>query len=421
MADEIKMVAGIDVGNGYVKVKVSTDIHGDHTIDMPSALAFASGQSLPKAPGLSFIDNLAREAAIDVTSTAVDPSFQGRVFMGERALRSGSPLVEFEIDSARPKCEDSLSSMLVLDVVAAEALRAWSLAHAEPNQKKNLPLPEDTLVVHATVGLALPIEDYVAWRDAYAKKFMNGNHMVRFTDFEMPVDVKIIFDDIVVLPEAMAAQWAIVNLGPRFLDAALDDSRKRGLVVDDGVTGERLRAARTVIGIDLGEGTVNLIAVVNGSAAPEVSSSIRRGWGSVLEDVIADLRATASPFGSRKALSDFLMQDPKQMMPVQARLHTEVQHRVDEASRILAREIISEFSSVFRRTGVMTEAVYVYGGGATPIKDILFPMITKSLELPTGTVPVLWMDSTYSRDLNRNGLFDAAKMADDANAKKGAA
>ena len=66
------------------------------------------------------------------------------------------------------------------------------------------------------------------------------------------------------------------------------------------------------------------------------------------------------------------------------------------------------FRSVISRVGSYTEVVYVYGGGSAPVMDTLYPMlisVAKSLGGEDVTYPILYLESNYSRSLNREGLF----------------
>src|SRR5690606_37265189 len=73
-------------------------------------------------------------------------------------------------------------------------------------------------------------------------------------------------------------------------------------------------------------------------------------------------------------------------------------------------QIRRAFSETLSQSGESTEVVYVYGGGSGPIKDELYPELIKA----AGDVPVLYLDARYSRHLNREGLFLAARAAEEA-------
>lgn len=66
------------------------------------------------------------------------------------------------------------------------------------------------------------------------------------------------------------------------------------------------------------------------------------------------------------------------------------------------------FQNVLAQAGAATEVVYVYGGGSGPLKEQLYP----ALRAVAGDVPVLYLDSSYSRHLNREGLYLAARVAE---------
>ena len=58
--------------------------------------------------------------------------------------------------------------------------------------------------------------------------------------------------------------------------------------------------------------------------------------------------------------------------------------------------------------------VFVYGGGSGPIKEALHgQLVEKVREVMGGDAPiVMYLDSQYSRNLNREGLRIAAESVD---------
>ena len=61
---------------------------------------------------------------------------------------------------------------------------------------------------------------------------------------------------------------------------------------------------------------------------------------------------------------------------------------------------------------MFTEVIYVYGGGANALKEYLYPkLIQVGKSVTPGGVgfPILYLDSAYSRYLNREGLYSIAK------------
>ena len=53
----------------------------------------------------------------------------------------------------------------------------------------------------------------------------------------------------------------------------------------------------------------------------------------------------------------------------------------------------------------------LYGGGAAAVKDRLMPALMHASTLAGGSsVPVVYIDSRYSRSMNRNGLYEVEQL-----------
>lgn len=299
--EKMKCIAGVDIGNGYVKGKVSIDGNKPVLVDLPSTVSYISGEDLDRMPTDGYMKDFVNKLDATFISKGIKALDEGRVLLGKRAIHSGGSQVEFNIDNHEPKSQDSLSTMLVLGSIAAICL--------ENLYKSGQDLFHDTIKINVGLGVALPIEDYMAYKDQYVETLMGTSHHVHVHNFEKPITVEIVFDDVQVLAEGAAGQYAISNLGAPFLQVALDIARENGLSIDDGYTGEVLTKAQNTIGIDIGEGTTNFPVFQNGDVAIEVSSSINKGYGTVLSNVVAELRNTPFAFESRKDLADFLLEE----------------------------------------------------------------------------------------------------------------
>ena len=83
---------------------------------------------------------------------------------------------------------------------------------------------------------------------------------------------------------------------------------------------------------------------------------------------------------------------------------------VNAESMTLVDAIVKEFTSILNKANGQIEVVYVYGGGASPLKEQLYPALIKaSKSFSAGDeFPIMYLDSRYSRFLNREGLFQLA-------------
>lgn len=399
---DMSVRAGMDIGNGYVKGKVSFDGGAPRLIDMPSAVAWFCGNSfIPATADADYMAMLANELDADVVSPAVHATDAHRVVFGRRAVASGLTAIAFDIDDACPKCDNSLSGQLILGSLAAEAVRVFFERTGE--------LPAETLHLDVVCACALPISDYMSYKERYRAVLMGARHTVHIHNFEREVTCDIVFTGVEVLPEGAAAQFAINDLGAAFLDMALDDCRAHGCPVDAAETGESLLSYDNTVGIDIGEGTVNFPVFRDGRVSVEASSSINRGYGTVLDAVVAECRNLAYAPHSRKDLAEFMLKENPNGRD--RRVMAKLQRMLDEQIEVFCRDVMMEYSRVMGKVKLGVDVIYVYGGGANAVRRCLWPQLVEASKLDDDIyTPVVYLDSAYSRDLNRNGLYIVAAI-----------
>lgn len=409
--NKMSLVGGIDVGNGYVKGLVRgerTDKVGKpviDTIDLPSGVALMTRpNSLPKA------DVEATEVCAEDLYNDLDVSFSSpmvsnayRHLFGKRALTANGAFDEFNVVGRRSKAEQELSKVLILGCFAAKALRDYvAVAKA---------LPASELVVNVRVAVALPIDEYMRHRTGYSAEFMGATHLVTVHNFETPVTVRITFRDVVVMAEGASAQWAITEKGVPLMQAMLADVRSRGLALE-GVSAQDILAARNTVGVDIGEGTVNFPVFTNGKFNADASTTFGEGYGTVLTRALESMDAEGfhTGFTSRKQLADFLQHEPSNL---KRNFYEKVRSYVSREIDFFARAVSDQFGRVLGVVGATTEVVFVFGGGSGPVKNVLYPLLlSKVAEMNTeDAMPVLYLDASYSRSLNREGLYSIAQAS----------
>lgn len=392
----VNVIAGLDIGNGYVKGLASTGPGVKPTgIDFMSGVAYETNPADLKVYGAGIepaIANIYNEMEASFDTPLVKDSIH-RLF-GTRGVASGNSLEEFDVNSVLSKAKQQLSAILVLGCIAGKALQEyWSQNHA---------LPSDTVKVTARLGLALPISEYKQYRKSYAADFKSTSHMVMIHNFETPVRIEISIVDVQVLAEGASAQYAIIDKGEPLMNAMLADVRSMGEPLE-GITAQDVLGAQNTVGIDIGEGTVNFPVFQNGKFNPDSSYTLSKGYGTVLDRAVERLSANFL-FGNRKSLSEFLQQEPNALNRNRWNAAWAV---VNEEIKGFAQEACQSFMRVMGRAGSYAEVIYVYGGGATPVKSILHSMLVETAKSLSGGLgyPVLYLDSRYSRYLNREGLY----------------
>lgn len=415
------LVAGLDIGNGYVKGLVAGSVTGDSVkdlIDMPSSVSLLTRPNdLPEDDALAAdvfagtSDRYSGDASGDIYNI-LDVSFdsdlvsnQHRYLFGARSLTADGVFYQFDVRGNKSKAEQELSKILVLGILAAKACKD---VVAETGS-----LPVGDLSASVRLALALPIDEFTQFRGSYAAGFMAEDHTVTLHQFVTPVTVHLHFDDVRVLAEGASAQFAINDKGVPMMEMMLSDLRQRSSdavrasLAD--VTAEDVLAAKNTVGIDIGEGTVNFPVFTAGRFNPDASLTFGKGYGSVLDAALASMKARKGPSGftSRKQLAAYITEEPS---PMRRSFYNEVMRFVNEEREFFASEVAEQFGRVLSTIGAVTEVAYVYGGGANAMKEALYPHLTAKVTEMNGqfALPVLYLGSSYSRHLNRQGLFIAA-------------
>lgn len=416
MAIKVEINGGLDIGNGYIKALVESKGEGSKrdTVDMPSAVAILTRPNQVPISDEDAAETLNGEDSdffneLDASfDSPLIPDSYRRVF-GMRSLSADGAFEEFDTVGRASKAKQPLSKALVLGIFAAKALKDYVAREDE--------LPTEEILVDASVALALPISEFMRHRESYAAEFLNGGkaHIAMVKNFETSIVVKIVFSKVEVLAEGASAHYAIAERGASIMEKVLSDllenaptQERRDELAE--ITPEDVLAATNTIGIDVGEGTVNFPVFTNGKFNPDASRTLDKGWGSVLLSAIDAMedQGIEAGFSSRKDIAEFLQRTPS---PLKRAFHNRVQQFVDQESVFFADEVAEKLGTILRNVGAMTEVGFVYGGGAGAMKDVLYPrLLEKISEMNSvSAFPLLYLDGSYSRHLNRAGLFLASQ------------
>lgn len=406
--------AGLDIGNGYVKALIKNPALDAKAIavDMPSAAAVITNSadvriSDPAAMEREFQD-LYNNLEISMDSPLVGDK-DVRMYIGKRAIKSGKSLQEFNLKEARrSKSETELSAILTLSILAGKALSDYYYGH-----DRQLPGPDEVISVSAKLAVSLPIGEYKLSKDAVARNYMAKRHMVRIHNFERLVRVDIVVTAVEVAPEGASAQFAIASKGEKFMLALVNNMVRNGILLPDDIQPSDIMSAGGIIGVDIGEGTVNFPIYQDLKFNPDTSTTFNKGYGSVMDEAVVRLSQMGRPFDTRKKLVEWLLEAKNK--PLMRRKYQEAMEVVNAEINIFTDELARQFAGVLERNGAFAEVVYVYGGGATPVQSSLYPKLIQAIKRSFGEdafMPVLYLDSSYSRCLNRDGLYLLA-AADD--------
>lgn len=399
------VTAGIDLGNGYVKANV------DNTVIVFPSVAVkqfntAHNVALGDDEVAAFMGDITNQMDVSFSSPLVQ-STERRLF-GERALTSGLNIEEFDVFSRASKASVDLSGALALATIASDRLyEYYKASHA---------LPTTPIQVRVNLATALPIGEYKAHSQAYKQRYLNEGqpHVVTFHNFKQPVRVELTFVNVYVANEGESAQYGLMFAKDAFLEMIRGEAVKRFPNGElDGITGHDLVRAKNTLGIDIGEGTIDFAVFSSGKFNADASSTMNQGYGSVLESTLALLKDEGFPYKSRKELAEFIHNEPSPFTK------TKWNHvkKVNQGEEHRFAEVVgAEVSKVFNKTGAFVEVIFVFGGGASPLEWALFEKIQQRVREfgEDNLLPIVYLDSKYSRFLNMQGLYQVAMRLEQA-------
>lgn len=394
----VKMNVANDLGYGSVKAKVN-----DTKIHFPSVLALQREQDIAKPvefdsekEKLSYLSDMINHMDITVSSSAVKT--QGRFLLGTVAVKSSLPMRAFDVNDFTGKSDNDLSIILTLGMIAAQRV-ALAVENGEDLSEQ--------LNAEVNMTTALPVSEGKknGIVDSYINKYVNSKHTVVFHNLKDPITVSLTFNKVYVALEGEVAQLYIQNSDIKLKGLIKKDFAKNYPELATEIEVTDLVKIKNLLGIDIGEGTTDLVVIKDGKANAVSSTSLPTGYGNALQDAIDVLQTQNMNFEARSQLQDYLSQD---VSPLAKRMQNKVRQTVFEQLAPFADKIVEAASKTMRKAGANVEVLYVYGGGSIPMleqTELRQKLAQKMKDFSGGIdVPVIWIDKSYAQILNEKGL-----------------
>lgn len=393
----MKVVAGLDIGNGYVKGIAS--VNGERgNIEFESSAGIQTNSTGIKTKGDDIepvVKDIYNKMEVSFDTPAIKT--MTRRLIGKRGSDSGKSVEEFDVASMVSKADQDLSGILALSALAGRVVEYY--------WDKYKKLPNETIKTDVKMTLALPISEYKSHMQTYINRFKGIRHMIMIHNFENPVRVEINVTDVMVYAEGSAAQFAIINgYDGKLIDTLLVKLRNKGVKLE-GVTADDVRAAENTLSIDIGEGTVNFPVFTDGKFNPDASIMFQKGYGTILEQARERLMEMGIPFSSRKALASYIRKKPTALTRPQ---YNRVVAVIDEEKEGFIQELSLQFRKVMSRVGASMEVIYVYGGGSAAMEDTLYDALINMMKQIGGedaVRPIFYLPADKSGRLNAEGLY----------------
>ncbi|QIG37498.1 hypothetical protein IBB3154_167 (plasmid) [Ligilactobacillus salivarius] len=394
----VKMNVANDLGYGSVKAKVN-----DTKIHFSSVLALQREQDIAKPvefdsekEKLSYLSDMINHMDITVSSSAVKT--QGRFLLGTAAVKSSLPMRAFDVNDFTGKSDNDLSIILTLGMIAAQRV-ALAVENGEDLSEQ--------LNAEVNMTTALPVSEGKknGIVDSYINKYVNSKHTVVFHNLKDPITVSLTFNKVYVALEGEVAQLYIQNSDIKLKGLIKKDFAKNYPELATEIEVTDLVKIKNLLGIDIGEGTTDLVVIKDGKANAVSSTSLPTGYGNALQDAIDVLQTQNMNFEARSQLQDYLSQD---VSPLAKRMQNKVRQTVFEQLAPFADKIVEAASKTMRKAGANVEVLYVYGGGSIPMleqTELRQKLAQKMKDFSGGIdVPVIWIDKSYAQILNEKGL-----------------
>lgn len=389
----VKMNVTNDLGYGSVKAKVN-----DTKIHFPSVLALQREQDIAKPvefdsekEKLSYLSDMINHMDVTVSSSAVKT--QGRFLLGTAAVKSSLPMRAFDVNDFTGKSDNDLSIILTLGMIAAQRV-ALAVKNDEDLSEQ--------LNAEVNMTTALPVSEGKknGIVDSYINKYVNSKHTVVFHNLKDPITVSLTFNKVYVALEGEVAQLYIQNSDIKLKGLIKKDFAKNYPELATEIEVTDLVKIKNLLGIDIGEGTTDLVVIKDGKANAVSSTSLPTGYGNALQDAIDVLQTQNMNFEARSQLQDYL--------PLAKRMQNKVRQTVFEQLAPFADKIVEAASKTMRKAGANVEVLYVYGGGSIPMleqTELRQKLAQKMKDFSGGIdVPVIWIDKSYAQILNEKGL-----------------
>ncbi|KJY59630.1 hypothetical protein [Lactobacillus apis] len=386
-----------DSGNGYMKDRID-----DQVTIFPSVLArFLPGMqnTVIKSDDTVAVNRFFEDPLqnMDITVQSNGINNNGRYLVGNAAACSGSSLLTFNVSSIEGKNSSDIGIVAALSLISYKALTEYF--------RDNNAIPSSLDVVIPNMATDLPIDEIKNRnvRESYVSRFMDNIHVVVINNFDNPITVSVTFKKVSLQPEGVIGEKGLILSAEKknsFRDDEVFLPVKKQYNLDN-FDGESLLDSGNVIGIDIGDGTVDFSCMNKLVTLPNMNDSLNMGIGNISEDAIKALH---------QAYPSIKKMNRQKFMEIANRGDDEesktFKQFLDEQSVAINQEIIEKVKTLYSRLDQQLGMIVVSGGGAATLQSSLLPALNSTLsEIDVfSKTKIFWVDKKYAQTLNLDGL-----------------
>lgn len=372
-----------DCGNSTTKT-IYTAVEGRKARKQPSVIKFLSTIPTFEDDDLdTLIANLQKNIVVSFASSGVN--LCGMYAVGDRANDDGGS--SFNVKRHK-KSEQDLTVIQPLSMLAVMAIQN------EYNKNKQLPT---SLIINMTYTTAIPVVDFEAADAKALEKRLTGSHtIVVYVGEGKQVHVTINVTSAKVYKEGIPAMYAIAN-------AEASMFKKYNERYKEKFTGNDF-TKRKILLADIGDGTLELIYVVDGKPIINKSTGERLGVGHASEKAIAAFKKN-NKIKSKITRTMFM----DKVLNGRDKWHDEAEEELKKAAPDQEKQIYDAIIDAIE--GVLSgdvDDLVLFGGGTNVFVDLHDKLIHYANDYK---INVLWIDGKEAALLNALGLAELSKVS----------
>ncbi|MCI0767536.1 ParM/StbA family protein [Bacillus sp. TL12] len=380
-----------DNGNSEKKITINGEM-----LKFPNTYSYVYKEPVPMEKKIEeLVYGLFHNMDVTVNSSALKGQVAQRIFVGERAIRSGADLQNLNIRSNRGKHKQDTTIMTTVSAIACRAVQDMFKNEGSLEEGANI----ETNISMVT---ALPASE---WNKEKAKelseRFTNSSHHVTVNVGDVRIYVTLKFEKVIVVQEGTVALFALIEDGKgNYRNDDLFDEFKEMYDMKD-ITGEYFSEKR-LLHIDIGDGTTEYVVTKGYDYDNDHSSGERHGIGHAIERAKKDFEDEWGFSVERQEFAGYLKEEhPK--------YYEDAKKFLARAKFNLADEVLDTAETKLQDLKYDVDVVVVYGGGSIQLKENLFEDLKEICD--SKKIKILWIKSKYATEMNVQGMTVFSSIA----------
>lgn len=400
------MKLALDIGNSSLKGSLLRD---DMTIIQEVKEASAVVEILDEKY-LNYTDD--NQFYIKVNSSPLQ-HFANPVAIGDFAQQKPD-YQEFDVTTTSHKTDSALATSLLFGTIAQGLITD----NYFENAKHHFESP------HFKIAVSIPIveSNMLGLKESYTEK-LKGTHNITIYRKDNIITTDIIIDDNRVLSEGQAGFLGLLDTSDKDFRKTMTTLYQQLDENDDPISQLAQTSNSKFLIVDIGEGTTDIAVFKNNRFNPDLSYSVTKGYGTILEEAIANAEREGYTIESRLELQSTLSRKATK------RSQERKERWENYVAPVKTKFIESVVNTILKAYGRSEyfELILFLGGGFTALTDYqvtefgitmsdssLFTELDKALDKNKKDAGLIYgIPKPYSQTINQRGLTQALFSMED--------